>query len=135
MTKINVISCMLYFEKYREANGNSPDINKIFSCNNSPFEGHIKHGVICESCTNADFISSPWYYCSNAKGDLFFCGLILVRCEFYFLHALFTSTYCHERVCFNFGEFECYVFNFFLFNDYISLSTVDPLFLTLKIIV
>ena len=139
MTRINVISCMLYFEKYREANGYSPDINKITSRNNSPFEVHIKHGVICESCTNADFVSSPWYYCSNVKGDRFFCGLILVRCDFYFLHALFISTYiistyCHERVCFNFGEFDCYVFKCFLFNVYISLSTVDPFFLTLKII-
>ena len=90
MTRINVISCMLYFEKYREANGYSPDINKITSRNNSPFEIHIKHGVICESCTNADFVSSPWYYCSNVKGDRFFLWIdfgqmrfLLFACAFY----------------------------------------------------
>ena len=60
------IGCMFYFKKYREANGDSPDIKKMFRA-----ILRLKNAVICVSCTNTDFISSPWYYCSYVKGDYF----------------------------------------------------------------
>lgn len=84
-----------------------------------PVEDHITYAVICESCTNTDFISTHWYCGSDVKGNCFYkdCAWADAICTLRRRLAS-TYTYCHEKVCFNLGEINCYGFKYFLFKDY-----------------